>query len=1671
MELDQLEDIDLNEFGDDSLASFEGAAIARPLRRRPRKPFVLPQTNDTPELKAHFDQLRAVQSQQQPRVLEAPEPNMVRGDRGKIQRSQTIAATLDIPFSEAYQGEAQYSKGLQAGAPDLFKEAGTSFMRGIGSAYKAWGGALGYLGATDFGQTYTDFGKSLENAYMPKLSKPETSWTNLSNPTWWATTVAESIPTTLSLIPPAIVGAYAATAAGGALALGAFGKTVLGALGATAVSRPMESAMEAAQTKEAALGRGMTEAQANQAADKVFHENLALGGLDVAQLAMAFTPLRVLGSHAPKALAARILATGGKVALGALSEGGEEAIQSAFQQDAIEGIGIFDSLKRFNPEMKEAAMIGGVFGVGLPVAGSAFNALTERITATLPDKLMETYQVNEQAALARGLDAQGAKLEALDTLASEPAGQAHIEKVMGELKDIAEGKEIIMPTADEMNADIEKFGGDKEFVMGEIVEPEGMDIASDEALDAIMAGDTSIDEALGLEPEVIVQDAMPQKGGPGITTETQAPKPEGGIVYHGGPSDSVEPQYGMAWFSESAEYARDFAGKAGTVKAATIDLKNPLDVSKLKGERSLAAWSKFLKSKGVDLSGVQLEDWAPQYGKYTFFDLLPHAGNNYFNGRDTGLIKALRAAGYDGLRAPSEVTNGIKSGKVFVAFDKSQISSSPNPSSPPSGGGQEFLVSEDSYQTALASLKSKSTGLHANIDPTVLADLAKIGTYHIERGLRTFAEWSKAMIAQLGEAFRPYLQEVWEQVKPLAEAEAVAGATMPAKDVKKQVRKVTGQTNLSKLVHEDAALRAGMKKAEQAARVAYAAGNKDAQAKAKDDLRDILIKAKVKAEQFGFREGFKVAEKLTRKELVESFKYEQEMMEETRKALIDIIQEDLPPELRGKFLDPIIAKLTERKQQDILDRVAAMKNKLTKDELIEDLKSLQKMRGNINVEYQKRVAALIGDIQTKNIGTHTRENVEGLLEFAEREGMPSGISPKTLMLIKRLEGRHASEMSIEDLKELTAAAKHLVEMGKLKQSLKYKYNERERQKALQQLLTTTNDIDPNTSGRDTQTDALKKGAMFIYTESLQAPRVTEIIDGYKPGENTKLLQRLNTAELEANWAIKTNVESAIHEAIDAGIGELTDEQQVRIMINIRNMEGADSQTLMLMEKFGYQEIPALSTQELALIAILKKYASDKFGDQIAAMFEEMTNVPFPRLEGRILPLKYEGEARLAPEEVILHTPHKMTQTEKGFTIERQQGVRKMPRVDVWGVFEQGMNEQLWFLHMQPVLNDIAHLVKTKEYVAQAGEVATNWWRDQLDITARRGWSVTAQHNAFATMLKTARGNMSTAILGYKLSSIIMQPFAVIDAIAFSQSRFGASAARKILAEFGKSWIVPGYAKQYIDADSTHSLTLRRGGEVAIEETLQKVGRSGGMKARFIRGGLSLMQKADVRTAAGVQQAFEKILTEEGVADPKREAANLMNLTQSSSDVTFRPHILARGEGARTWLTFQTFMLNRWGIMAHDLITKGLVKGEGRGRIAALVGLGILIAGKMAEDEAREYLYEIVKRRKLPDRSALQDAFFALPSNIPILGSIYETVSSRGGADIPIMKVLYDLGHVGAIPFMKPENMGKAAMKGAKAGAVLFGGVPGTTQTFDLIEAALFPEKATKPKSLVKGKEK
>lgn len=159
------------------------------------------------------------------------------------------------------------------------------------------------------------------------------------------------------------------------------------------------------------------------------------------------------------------------------------------------------------------------------------------------------------------------------------------------------------------------------------------------------------------------------------------------VVYHGSPSqfDVFDPDEtnGMIWLASNKKYAEVFAGKdTGHVKELYASLQSPFDARDLKDEMPLYYWQEKLEELGIDTSDIDWDeiDFAPEYGKYEWFDLFPHAGNNYADG---GMIEALQDSGHDGIIAPEEINEGVKSGTTYVAFSPEQVISA-RPDKPPS---------------------------------------------------------------------------------------------------------------------------------------------------------------------------------------------------------------------------------------------------------------------------------------------------------------------------------------------------------------------------------------------------------------------------------------------------------------------------------------------------------------------------------------------------------------------------------------------------------------------------------------------------------------------------------------------------------------------------------------------------------------------------------------------------------------------------------------------------------------------------------------------------------------------------------------------------------------------------------------------------------------------------
>ena len=80
------------------------------------------------------------------------------------------------------------------------------------------------------------------------------------------------------------------------------------------------------------------------------------------------------------------------------------------------------------------------------------------------------------------------------------------------------------------------------------------------------------------------------------------------------------------------------------------------------------------------------------------------------------------------------------------------------------------LVTDERYEELKKRMKAKLRGqLNMGVDPEMLAIGAEMAVYHIEKGARAFSEYARGMIADLGDAIRPYLKAFYNGARDLPE--------------------------------------------------------------------------------------------------------------------------------------------------------------------------------------------------------------------------------------------------------------------------------------------------------------------------------------------------------------------------------------------------------------------------------------------------------------------------------------------------------------------------------------------------------------------------------------------------------------------------------------------------------------------------------------------------------------------------------------------------------------------------------------------------------------------------------------------------------------------------------------------------------------------------------------
>ncbi len=75
------------------------------------------------------------------------------------------------------------------------------------------------------------------------------------------------------------------------------------------------------------------------------------------------------------------------------------------------------------------------------------------------------------------------------------------------------------------------------------------------------------------------------------------------------------------------------------------------------------------------------------------------------------------------------------------------------------------LFTADAVKAARERLKAKRGSLNAGIDPELIQDMLTLGGAYFEAGVRGFADWSKAILDDVGKEFKPFLRGTYENLR------------------------------------------------------------------------------------------------------------------------------------------------------------------------------------------------------------------------------------------------------------------------------------------------------------------------------------------------------------------------------------------------------------------------------------------------------------------------------------------------------------------------------------------------------------------------------------------------------------------------------------------------------------------------------------------------------------------------------------------------------------------------------------------------------------------------------------------------------------------------------------------------------------------------------------------
>lgn len=419
--------------------------------------------------------------------------------------------------------------------------------------------------------------------------------------------------------------------------------------------------------------------------------------------------------------------------------------------------------------------------------------------------------------------------------------------------------------------------------------------------------------------------------------------------------------------------------------------------------------------------------------------------------------------------------------------------------------------------------------------------------------------------------------------------------------------------------------------------------------------------------------------------------------------------------------------------------------------------------------------------------------------------------------------------------------------------------------------------------------------------------------------------------------------------------------------------------------------------------------------------------------------------------------------QQGFTKSRVGAGRQAVKINALRAFHKHMQDVNYYVHVGPTVKYLQEIATTPQYAAAAGKTGQRIVREYLDTMARQG-GMGGSH--ILRWVDTLRNNIGVGMLGFRLSSTLIQPTSLLDGFGLIGGRWGLKGALNVTQKQWRDFML----------DNMTEIHDRIGDDWAFGEAE--------LRSKVARYGFLPLQALDEITAGAIASgAYEKNLHERGLAvdfsKPDAEALayaqKMVRRTQASPSYKDQPLAISRGAlfgGSRTLARaiyqFQTFTLNKFSFMMHDGLYSAIKNRE------PMAGLAILLWTLMAfvaEEAIRLGLRTIPAPWNDDDDDEDLTKFAGnVAMNyvqvIPWFGSAVSALR-YDSFPAPVVDTIAEVGSgvKSMLTGKHPETRQRGAVRAAGAAGTMLG-VPGTSQAAQWVRGSIRTD-AQEKRSLIK----